>query len=81
MCRERKIAAHPARMPELLAAFFVQFLTDPGDVVLDPFAGSGTTALVAEKHGRNWLGIELDSEYAAAAKARLLDYAPSSTAA
>jgi site-specific DNA-methyltransferase (adenine-specific) len=42
----------------------------PG-VVLDPFMGTGTTALAAEKHGRDWLGIELNAEYAAMAEQRL----------
>lgn len=42
----------------------------PG-LVLDPFLGTGTTALVAEKHGRDWLGIELNATYAAIAEDRL----------
>ena len=52
-------------MPELLVEFFVKFLTDPADVVFDPFAGSNTTGSVAERLGRSWIGIEADAEYAA----------------
>lgn len=58
----RKI--HPARFPAELPRFFIEFLTDPGDLVLDPFAGSNTTGAVAEELGRRWIGIELDEEYA-----------------
>jgi site-specific DNA-methyltransferase (cytosine-N4-specific) len=81
LCREKKVAAHPARMPEPLAAFFVQFLTDADDVILDPFAGSNTTGLVAEKLGRKWIGIELSDSYAAAAQARLEEAVPIKAAA
>jgi site-specific DNA-methyltransferase (cytosine-N4-specific) len=69
-CRERDIAAHPAVMPEALVAFFVQFLTDPDDLILDPFAGSNTTGAVAEKFDRRWLGIEADLAYAEASRVR-----------
>ncbi len=47
-CREEGIIPHPARMPLGLAAFFIEFLTNPGDLVLDPFAGSNTTGFAAE---------------------------------
>lgn len=70
VCRERGIARHPAAMPELLVEFFVRFLTDPGDVVLDPFAGSNTTGAVAESLGRDWVGIEADEEYARTSRIR-----------
>lgn len=63
-CRERGITPHPARMPSGLAAFFIQFLTDPSDLILDPFAGSNTTGFVAEKLNRRWLSIEAKEEYA-----------------
>ncbi len=69
-CRERELASHPAVMPEALVAFFVQFLTDPEDVVLDPFAGSNTTGSVAEKLGRRWLAIEANPAYAASSQVR-----------
>lgn len=69
-CRAMNVVGHPARMPEALVDFFVRFLTDPGDLVLDPFAGSNTTGAVAEGLGRRWLGIERDPEYAKASRAR-----------
>lgn len=62
-CRERGITPHPARMPAGLAAFFIQFLTDPNDLVLDPFAGSNTTGYTAERLGRRWVSVEAKQEY------------------
>jgi site-specific DNA-methyltransferase (cytosine-N4-specific) len=64
-CRDQDIPMHPARMPVELAEFFVRFLTDPGDLVLDPFAGSNTTGAVAESLGRRWISCEADWQYAA----------------
>ncbi len=72
-CRERGIKPHPARMPEGLAAFFIEFLTDPGDLVLDPFAGSNTTGFVAECLNRRWIAIEIKEEYAEQSKIRFED--------
>ena len=69
-CRDQGVTPHPACMPEALVAFFVQFLTDPGDVVLDPFAGSNTTGAVAEEHDRRWLAVEADGGYAASSAIR-----------
>lgn len=63
-CRERGIKPHPARMPPGLAAFFVSFLSDPGDLILDPFAGSNTTGYVAELLGRQWIALDNKREYA-----------------
>lgn len=57
----RKI--HPARFPAELPRFFIQFLTDPGDLVMDPFAGSNTTGYVAETMNRRWLAVEINEEY------------------
>jgi len=48
-----------APYPERLAELFVRSFCPPGGVVLDPFSGSGTTAAVATKHGRNWIGIDI----------------------
>ena len=56
-------SGHPARMPEALAAFFIRLATKRGDVVLDPFLGSGTTARVARALGRKFLGFEIHPEY------------------
>ncbi len=55
---------HPARFPAELPRFFIEFLTNPGDLVLDPFAGSNTTGYVAEGLKRKWLGVELRADYA-----------------
>jgi len=51
-------------MPAGLAAFFIEFLSDPCDLVLDPFAGSNTTGFVAECLDRRWISIEVKEEYA-----------------
>ncbi len=64
-CVGRGVPVHPARMPSTLVEFFVKFLTDEGDTVLDPFAGSNTTGAVAQDLGRRWLSIEADWTYAA----------------
>lgn len=69
-CREKGIKPHPARMPEGLAAFFIQFLTDPGDLVFDPFAGSNTTGFVAECLNRKWVSIDAKDEYLDQVKTR-----------
>lgn len=62
---------HPARYPEALPERFIRYLTRPGDVVLDPFLGSGTTAVVAERLDRRWIGFERMKEYAQAAAIRI----------
>jgi site-specific DNA-methyltransferase (cytosine-N4-specific) len=62
-CRDNEIGIHPARFPSLLPEYFIRFLTDPGDMVLDPFGGSCITGMVAEALGRNWACVELSSEY------------------
>ena len=72
-CRERNIQPHPARMPEGLASFFIQFLTEPGDLVFDPFAGSNTTGYVAECLGRKWLSIDTKEDYIEQVKVRFED--------
>ena len=69
-CRERDLALHPARMPRELVEFFVRFLTDAGDCVLDPFAGSNTTGAISEEMQRRWLAIEAKWEYATASISR-----------
>jgi DNA modification methylase len=55
--------AHPARFPAALPEFFIKFLTDPGDLIVDPFAGSNTTGAVAENLDRRWLAFELEAKY------------------
>lgn len=63
---------HPARFPAKLPEFFIRFLTDPGDTVLDIFAGSNTTGVVAEVEGRRWLAFEERRDYLAASVFRFL---------
>jgi site-specific DNA-methyltransferase (adenine-specific)/site-specific DNA-methyltransferase (cytosine-N4-specific) len=55
---------HPARFPVALPRFFIDLLSSAGQLVFDPFAGTGTTGLAAERAGRRWLLTELDQEYA-----------------
>jgi modification methylase len=62
---------HPTQKPEALLHRVIMASTVPGEVVLDPFLGSGTTAAVAKRLGRRFIGIEREAAYAAAAKARL----------
>ena len=62
---------HPTQKPEKLIAKLVLASSRPGDIVLDPFAGSGTTCVVAKKLGRHYLGVELDGEYSLWAAKRL----------
>ena len=62
---------HPAPMPEALAKDHVASWSNPGDVILDPFAGSGTTLKAAKELNRLWCGIEINPEYCAIAEARL----------
>jgi len=62
-CKEYGLEPHPARMPLDLATFFIKFLTDENDLVMDPFAGSNVTGIVAEKLGRQWISIDPEKEY------------------
>lgn len=72
-CREKKISPHPARMSGGLVNFFIQFLTDSNDFVLDPFSGSNTTGFCAEKLNRKWLSFEIKPEYVKQAVIRFQD--------
>jgi len=69
-CKKLGRKVHPARFPAEIPRFFIQFLTDPGDVVVDPFAGSNTTGAVAESLGRRWMAIEVDRSYLEDSKVR-----------
>lgn len=72
-CKENGLQSHPARFPVAFAEFFINFLTDVGGVVLDPFGGSGSTAEAAEKTGRDWMTIEVEEEYIKGAKMRFTE--------
>jgi DNA modification methylase len=62
---------HPCQMPEAVLERVIRVASSPGDLVLDPFAGSGTTLAVAKRLGRDYLGMELSDAYAESARSRL----------
>lgn len=66
---------HPTQKPESLLHRVILSSSEPGDVVLDPFFGTGTTGVVAKKLGRRWIGIERETDYIKAAEARLKETA------
>jgi modification methylase len=67
---------HPTQKPEALLHRVILSCTQPGEVVLDPFLGSGTTAAVAKRLGRRFIGIEREERYAKGARARLAAVEP-----
>ncbi len=69
-CEEHNIPPHPARYPATIPEFFIRFLTNPGDTVFDPFAGSCVTGEVAERLGREWVCSEIEQVYLEGAKGR-----------
>lgn len=69
-CRQKKLQLHPARMPIGVVEFFIKFLTTPGDLVLDPFAGSNTTGAAAHQLKRRWLSVEARRDYVAGSLGR-----------
>jgi site-specific DNA-methyltransferase (cytosine-N4-specific) len=73
LCKRFGLIPHPARFPEALPEFFIKFLTDPNDLVLDIFAGSNTTGRRAERLGRRWLAIDCDRDYVAASALRFME--------
>ncbi|WP_280109750.1 site-specific DNA-methyltransferase [Methylobacterium sp. GXF4] len=72
---------HPTQKPEALLARTLMAATNPGDVVLDPFFGTGTTGAVAKRLGRRFIGIEREATYAKAAMERIAAVQPLSKAA
>ena len=72
-CKKKGITPHPARMPMGLAAFFIEFITEPGDLVLDPFAGSNTTGYVAARLDRKWIAIDAEEKYVEQSRIRFQD--------
>ncbi len=65
------VKAHPTQKPEALLYRVLLACTNPGDVVLDPFFGTGTTGAVARRLGRNWIGIEREKKYVKVARERI----------
>jgi site-specific DNA-methyltransferase (adenine-specific) len=68
---KERTGAHGCQMPEQLLGRIIRACSDPGALVLDPFAGSGTTLVVAKKLGRKWLGFEISKNYFALVNKRL----------
>ncbi|HEX9091691.1 MAG TPA: DNA methyltransferase, partial [Anaerolineales bacterium] len=62
--RQKNVLRHPAKFPETLASEFITFFTKPGQVVLDPMAGTGSTLVAALRTGRHAYGVELNQIYA-----------------
>jgi len=69
-CRENDIPVHPARYPAVIPEYFIRLLTDPGDLVLDPFAGSCVTGEAAEYSSRRWICCETSKPYLEGAVSR-----------
>ena len=69
-CKQEGIKPHPARFPSAFADFFIKFVTDEGDTVLDPFAGSNTTGFVAQTLKRRWISFEINEDYIAGSRYR-----------
>ena len=72
-CRAAGLPIHPARFPAPVPEFFIRFLSEPGQLVLDPFAGSNMTGHVAERLERRWLSIEINADYVAGSRLRFDD--------
>ncbi len=71
-CNEHDLPVHPARFPATIPEYFIRFLTDRDDLVVDPFAGSCVTGEVAEKLRRRWICSEIEESYLLGAKGRFL---------
>lgn len=67
----RKMKGHPCQLPELLLERIISIATEEGDIVLDPFIGTGTTTSVAKKRNRKFIGVDLDPYYVDIAQKRL----------
>jgi len=72
-CKIAGVKGHPARFPTKLPEFFIRFLTNSGDIVLDIFAGSNATGEAAEKNERQWIAFETEQRYLAASAFRFLE--------
>jgi len=72
-CKDAGVKIHPARFPAALPEFFVKLLTEEGDLVVDPFAGSNTTGEVAQRLRRRWIAADEVAEYLEGSKFRFAD--------
>lgn len=79
-CKSVGVKQHPARFPAKLPEFFIRFLTEPNDLVVDIFAGSNTTGYVAESEGRKWLSFEERIDYLATSSFRFITESATETA-
>ncbi len=77
---EAGVKAHPTQKPEALLHRVILASTRPGDVILDPFFGTGTTGAAAKRLGRHYIGIEREEAYARLAKARIAKVIPATAA-
>jgi len=77
-CRAQGLPIHPARFPPQVPEFFIRFLTEPRQLVLDPFAGSNVTGQVAERLERSWISIEINKDYVDGSRLRFGVSVPSS---
>lgn len=68
---QRHLTKHPTEKPETLLERIIEIGSKPGDTILDPFMGSGTTGVVARRMGRNFIGVEISPEYFDIAKTRI----------
>jgi len=75
-CTEHNITPHPARFPIGIPEFFIRMLTDKGDIVLDPFAGSCVTGEASEKTQRRWICCDTVPEYLQGALGRFQNHSP-----
>ncbi len=75
-CKQTGVKSHPARFPQALPEFAIALCTEPGDIVLDPFAGSNMTGRVAETLERKWLAFEIEENYLQASRFRFEENAP-----
>ena len=71
-CKKAGLKSHPARFPPKLPEFFIKYLTEKNDLVIDIFGGSNTTGFVAEDLKRNWISIDIDASYSAMSVFRFL---------
>jgi site-specific DNA-methyltransferase (cytosine-N4-specific) len=73
-CRQTGLKPHPARYPAGLPEFFIRMLTDEGDLVVDPFAGSNVTGEVCERLKRRWIAVDVVEEYLEGSKFRFDEF-------
>jgi site-specific DNA-methyltransferase (cytosine-N4-specific) len=73
-CREHNLPAHPAMFAEAVPEFFIEMLTDPGDLVYDPLSGSNKVGALCERLGRRWISSERNLDYVSGSKFHVRDY-------